>query len=260
MPASPDVDAWPWPIKIYALGGFRVLKAGEEIRFARKTQKKPLELLRGANRLWRHRTSAVSALTESLWPDAEGDAAYHAFRKYAYRCASLLGSADVVNLSGGKLSLDPRRCWVDVWALERRLDQARGRRPVLASQSSRRVMNSVSRPFSGTGRPAAVGAAGPASGCGTNSRVMCRARHGRPSRRGRGKRRRRSTSAESELDNLAELAASRPDDLATARWTIMPKRWRSLPHAAASCRRSKFSVCSRPRKRRRLHQEASKRS
>jgi two-component SAPR family response regulator len=69
---------------------------------------------------------AVSALTESLWPDAEGDAAYHAFENTLYRLRRLLGSADVVNLSGGKLSLDPRRCWVDVWALERRLDKACG--------------------------------------------------------------------------------------------------------------------------------------
>jgi two-component SAPR family response regulator len=69
---------------------------------------------------------AVSTLTESVWPDAEGDAAYHAFENTLYRLRHLLGSTSLVNLKGGKLSLDHRRCWVDVWAFERRLDQARG--------------------------------------------------------------------------------------------------------------------------------------
>jgi LuxR family maltose regulon positive regulatory protein len=125
VPASPDAEAWPWPIMIYTLGGFRVLKAGEEIRFARKTQKKPLELLQ-ALIAYGGGDVAVSALTESLWSDAEGDAAYHAFENTLYRLRQLLGSGDAIRLSGGKVSLDPGRCWVDVWALERRLDQARG--------------------------------------------------------------------------------------------------------------------------------------
>jgi hypothetical protein len=44
-PPSLEVDAWPWPIKIYSLGHFSVLKDGAPIRFARRTQKRPLELL-----------------------------------------------------------------------------------------------------------------------------------------------------------------------------------------------------------------------
>jgi LuxR family transcriptional regulator, maltose regulon positive regulatory protein len=124
VPESPDVDTWPWPIKIYTLGAFRVLTNDEEIRFARKTQKKPLELLQ-ALIAYGGADVAVGALTESLWPDAEGDAAYHAFENTLYRLRQLLGPTGAVNLSGGKLSLDPRRCWVDVWAVERRLDQPR---------------------------------------------------------------------------------------------------------------------------------------
>jgi len=100
------------------------VKNGDEIRFARKTQKKPLELMQ-ALIAYGGTNVAVSALTESLWPDAEGDAAYHAFENALYRLRQLLGPTGTVNLSGGKLSLDARRCWVDVWALERRLDQPR---------------------------------------------------------------------------------------------------------------------------------------
>jgi DNA-binding SARP family transcriptional activator len=124
VPEAPDIEAWPWPIKIHTLGRFVVLKDDIEIRFARKTQRRPLDLLQALIALG-GREVAVSALTEALWPDAEGDAAYHAFENTLYRLRQLLGSASSLALASGKLSLDPRRCWVDVWALERRLDNAR---------------------------------------------------------------------------------------------------------------------------------------
>jgi ATP/maltotriose-dependent transcriptional regulator MalT/DNA-binding SARP family transcriptional activator len=123
-PPSLEVDAWPWPIKIYSLGHFSVIKDGEPIRFARRTQKRPLELLQALIAFGGIEV-AVSTLTEALWPDAEGDTAYHAFESVLYRLRQLLGSAGALVLVGGKLSLDARCCWVDVWAFERQLDAAR---------------------------------------------------------------------------------------------------------------------------------------
>ncbi len=64
-------------------------------------------------------------LTEALWPDAEGDTAYHAFESVLYRLRQLLGSPGALTLTAGKLSFDPRVCWVDVWAFARELDAAR---------------------------------------------------------------------------------------------------------------------------------------
>jgi DNA-binding SARP family transcriptional activator len=121
-PASADLEEWP--IKIFTLGGFKVLKNGTEIRFARKVQKRPLELLQALIALG-STDVAVTTLTEALWPDAEGDAAYHAFENTLYRLRQLLGAAGALVLSGAKLSLDSNHCWVDVWALERRLGQIR---------------------------------------------------------------------------------------------------------------------------------------
>ncbi|MBI3527350.1 MAG: hypothetical protein HY067_05215 [Betaproteobacteria bacterium] len=124
VPEARDIEEWPWPIKIHTLGRFLVLKDDVEIRFARKTQRRPLDLLQALIALGGSDV-AVSALTEALWPDAEGDAAYHAFENTLYRLRQLLGSANSLSLASGKLSLDSRRCWVDVWALERRLESAR---------------------------------------------------------------------------------------------------------------------------------------
>ena len=122
-PRSGD-DAWPWPIRIRALGHFSVVKDGVEVSFGRKTQKRPLDLLQALIALGGVDV-AVSSLTEALWPDAEGDAGYHAFENTLYRLRQVLGSAGALVLAGGKLSLDTEQCWVDVWAFERLLAQAR---------------------------------------------------------------------------------------------------------------------------------------
>src|SRR5450755_3786122 len=39
-------EAWPWPIRIYALGGFNVQRNGQALLFEGKAQKKPIELLK----------------------------------------------------------------------------------------------------------------------------------------------------------------------------------------------------------------------
>ena len=114
-------EALPWPIKIYTLGHFNVLKDGAPIRFARRTQRRPLELLQALIAFGGIEV-AVSTLTEALWPDAEGDSAYHTFESALYRLRQLLASPGAVTLVGGKLSLDTRSCWVDIWALERHLN------------------------------------------------------------------------------------------------------------------------------------------
>jgi len=117
-PPSLDEEAWPWPIKIYTLGSFTVLKDEAAIGFSRKTQKRPLELLQALIALGGHDVS-VATLTDCLWPDAEGDAGYHAFENALYRLRLLLGSPDALTLIAGKLSINRQYCWADLWAFER---------------------------------------------------------------------------------------------------------------------------------------------
>jgi DNA-binding SARP family transcriptional activator len=117
-------DTWPWPIKIYALGHFSVLIDDAPVRFSRRTQQRSLDLLQALLAFGGTGVS-VSALTEALWPDGEGDTAYHAFESVLYRVRQLFGTPGALVLTGGKLSLDPRYCWVDVWAFERQLEAGR---------------------------------------------------------------------------------------------------------------------------------------
>lgn len=118
--APPDgepIEHWPWPFRIYTLGGFRVLKDGEVLSFTGKSPRKPLELLKaliafggvGVNQ---------SSLIDALWSDLEGDNAQRAFETALYRLRKLLADDGAVVLKSGKLTLDARRVWVDIACMD----------------------------------------------------------------------------------------------------------------------------------------------
>ena len=60
--------------------------------------------------------------TDTLWPDAEGDAARNALDNALHRLRKWLGGDDRVLLRQGALALNSARCWTDVAALEVLLD------------------------------------------------------------------------------------------------------------------------------------------
>ena len=124
MPGSRgrELEAWPWDIRIEALGGFEVWRGGERLRPPRKAQKKPIEMLRllvasGEAGMRQH------LLAEALWPDADGDVALHALGTTLYRTRKLLGRADALLQRSGRVALDPRIVFIDAWAVQRALDQ-----------------------------------------------------------------------------------------------------------------------------------------
>ena len=108
---------WPWPLRVYALGKFRVLKAGKAITFSGKAQRRPLELLKV---VVAHGGKEVSEerVIEALWPRIDGDSAHRSFATTLHRLRRLLGEERAIQLSDGKLSLDGRLIWVDAWAFE----------------------------------------------------------------------------------------------------------------------------------------------
>ncbi len=86
--------------------------------FSGKTQKRPLDLLK-VLLAYGGRDVEQSRVASALWPQADGDAAAAAFNTNLKRLRTLLGRADAVTLSAGKLALNPHVCWVDAWAFER---------------------------------------------------------------------------------------------------------------------------------------------
>jgi LuxR family maltose regulon positive regulatory protein len=116
-------EAWPWPIKIFTLGRFELLKAGRPIQFSRKVQRKPLALLK-ALIAFGGRGVREDLLIDALWPDAEGDAARVALASALHRLRVLMGHEQAIVRQEGQLSLDQRSCWIDVWAVEHLLRRA----------------------------------------------------------------------------------------------------------------------------------------
>ena len=109
-----------WPLKVFVLGRFQVLKDDTPISFPRRQQRKPLELLQALIAFGGVEVG-TGKLTDALWPDSEGDAGYHALESALYRLRKMLDAPSAVVMAGGKLTLDRRQVWVDAWAFESEL-------------------------------------------------------------------------------------------------------------------------------------------
>jgi len=125
IPSEPPVhlENWPWALKIFTLGRFGLVKDGKPLRFTRKAQEKPLALLK-ALIAFGGREVHEEHIADALWPEADGDLAHKSVATTLWRLRKLIGYPDAIQLSNKKLTLDPRYCWVDVWAFERIIRQA----------------------------------------------------------------------------------------------------------------------------------------
>jgi len=126
-PSAPDLEKWPWPVKVYTLGRFDLVVDGKVFASARKTRQKPLLLLKALIALG-GRDIPEEQLTEVLWPDADGDLAHQSLAKTLERLREMLGDDRAVLLRDGRLTLNNRHCWVDVWEFERILGRANAAR------------------------------------------------------------------------------------------------------------------------------------
>jgi DNA-binding SARP family transcriptional activator len=125
MPEQPPwhLENWPWPLKIITLGRFAILKDDKSVRFTKKIQQKPLDLLK-ALIAFGGREVGEHLLTDALWPDADGDLAHQSFASNLHRLRQLLGFEKAILRQENQLTLDERYCWVDIRAFEHLLGKA----------------------------------------------------------------------------------------------------------------------------------------
>jgi len=114
VPLDGPVEYWPYPVRIYTLGRFQLLKDGKPVTFSGKVQKKPIELLKALIALGGQDVSEGN-LIDALWPDSEGDAGYSALKTTTLRLRQLLGNDAAVLVGGGTITLDSRLCYVDAF-------------------------------------------------------------------------------------------------------------------------------------------------
>jgi DNA-binding SARP family transcriptional activator len=117
-PPDAEEERWPWRVRVRALGAFELAADGAALDAAAKPQRKPIELLKYVIASG-GRDVGFGAVTQALWPDAEGDAAKRSFDVTLHRLRRLLGCDDAITLHGGKLALNPGIVWVDALAFER---------------------------------------------------------------------------------------------------------------------------------------------
>ena len=110
-------------VSVFTLGRFSLLLNGKPAEFGRKAPRRPLELLKTIVALGGREISTTN-LMSALWPDVDGDTARRSFDTTLHRLRKMLGDSRVLMLKEGKLSLDGRYCWVDVWSFERLLGQS----------------------------------------------------------------------------------------------------------------------------------------
>jgi LuxR family maltose regulon positive regulatory protein len=113
----PDTVHWPWPLKLYVLGTFDVLKEEKPLQFSRKVQHKPLLMLKVLVALG-GKDVPEERITDILWPEGEGDLAHQSFATTLRRLRTVLGNEKAISLREGRVTLDTRHCWVDVFAFD----------------------------------------------------------------------------------------------------------------------------------------------
>jgi len=117
-PPPVELDEWPWPVWIFTLGRFSILRDGLAVRSHGKGMKKPLEMLKVLIALG-GRDITEGRLSDILWPEAEGPSSHRTFTITLHRLRTLLDCPKAIKLSEGRVSLDPGCCRVDTWAFER---------------------------------------------------------------------------------------------------------------------------------------------
>jgi DNA-binding SARP family transcriptional activator len=118
LPESPELEVWPWDVRVHTFGGLTVVINDEPLHFHGKVQRKPLELLQ-AVLAQAGPPVDKNTLIDQLWPDLDGDAGQNAFELALHRLRKLLGRDDAISMQAGRLTLDARRIWVDTSAFER---------------------------------------------------------------------------------------------------------------------------------------------
>ena len=141
-------EKWPYPIKIYTLNRFEIVKDGQILRLSDKNQQFIKALIAFGGRDVHEET-----LSDALWPDAEGDAAHQNFATTLHRVRKSVGS-DVIRLQQNRVSLDPNYCWIDIWALKRHfveIEQSLLNSKHLLIELTERAISLYEGPFLGAG-------------------------------------------------------------------------------------------------------------
>ena len=116
-PAAVRAKQWPRPFQVCTLGGFALLRDAAPVEFTGKGPGRPVELLKVLVALGGQNVRS-DQIADALWPRVDADYAHKSFTATLHRLRRILDEDDAVLLRDTRLSLNPRLCWVDTWALD----------------------------------------------------------------------------------------------------------------------------------------------
>ncbi|NOY71971.1 MAG: hypothetical protein GXP14_06285 [Gammaproteobacteria bacterium] len=104
-------ENWDWSVKIYTLGGLRIVINHTSLAITGKSQRKPIMLLKAilSFGLWR---ISQPHLAGKLWPDADGAESLQSLYTTTHRLRRLLGTKAIL-VKDGYVGLNPDIVWVD---------------------------------------------------------------------------------------------------------------------------------------------------
>jgi LuxR family transcriptional regulator, maltose regulon positive regulatory protein len=142
-------ESWPWRYRLYTLGNFRMLINDAPLAGEGKAQRRPLELLKLLVAYGGEQVSEAR-INDALWPHVDGDSAHRSFTSALHRLRKLLGEERAVKLHEGRLTLDRRYFWTDLWALEQSLAQLESaREPADVEKLAQQLFAVYQGPFLG---------------------------------------------------------------------------------------------------------------
>jgi ATP/maltotriose-dependent transcriptional regulator MalT/DNA-binding SARP family transcriptional activator len=125
---APDLEPWPWPVKLRCLGAFALELEGVPLAGGSKPQHKLLDLLKAIVAHGRDGCN-TQQLADALWPDSEGDSAQNTLQVSLYRLRKLLDRDDAILVQDGKVRINRLACWVDAWAFEDKAERLKSLAP-----------------------------------------------------------------------------------------------------------------------------------
>ena len=122
-PEDPLDESKPWPVRIYTLGQFEVIRGNQPLRLSRKAERRPRSLLKAIIAFGGQNVSE-ERLVDALWPEAHGDAARFSLTSAIHRLRRLLEHPGSMIRQEHQIGLNPQLVWVDLWGVERLLERS----------------------------------------------------------------------------------------------------------------------------------------
>ena len=114
------LEKWPWPVHIYSFGQENVKIDGKFLEYSSKSPTKILDLLT-AIIAFGGRNVSSEQLGQVLWPDSDGDIVQQTLETALHRLRKLIGKQAVI-VNAGRISLNDKICWLDLWSFEETTD------------------------------------------------------------------------------------------------------------------------------------------